>query len=394
MACDLRSERPSQISGCCNPLQTDSAKSDVHRLGIPSVRAAIMSNLIIGVDLESTRFELAIANAHFEIQSRKRLNRAQFASFCRDLTPSLIVMEACSTAHYWGRTLQSWGHRVRLLPAQYVAAYVRRNKTDAADAAALIEANRCYELRAVPIKSIAQQRLMQLHRLREQYKRTRNARVSLLRSAFREFGVLMPSGRQRSLMALREALHGSPTVLPAALVAIYVRVLEEIEHLQENIRAIETALRTLTRRDPIVRGLRQICGVGPLIATALRGAVGDIERFRSGRHFASWLGLTAREYSTGGRQHLGRISRRGDRYLRTLLVNGARSALMAANRFYCTGDRRLDRVRAWAVDIQRRCGINRATVALANKLARIIWATWRYQRPFDGNWQTQLTPSG
>ena len=204
----------------------------------------------------------------------------------------------------------------------------------------------------------------------------------------------MPSGISRSLAALREAIHASPTALPKALSEIYARVLKEIEHLQQSIRTVETALRTLTRRDPIVRNLRKICGVGPLIATALRGAVGEIERFPTGRHFASWLGLTAREYSTGGRQRLGRISLRGDRYLRTLLVNGARSALMAANRFYCSGDRRLDQLRTWALEIQRRRGLNPATVALANKLARIIWATWRYQRPFDGNWQPRPTASG
>jgi len=147
-----------------------------------------MSGFIVGVDLASAHFELALADEHFEIRQRKRLNRAQFAQFCRDLPPSVMVMEACSSAHFWGRALQSCGHQVRLLPAQYVAAYVRRNKTDAADAAALIEAIRCYEVRAVPIKSIDQQRLMQLHRLREQYKRTRNARLNLLRSAFRELG--------------------------------------------------------------------------------------------------------------------------------------------------------------------------------------------------------------
>ena len=151
--------------------------------------------------------------------------------------------------------------------------------------------------------------------------------------------------------------------------------------------AIEVTLRKLTRGDPVVRNLLQICGVGPLIATALQATVGNIERFPSGRHLACWLGLTAREYSTGGRHRLGRISRRGDRYLRTLLVNGARSALLAAKRFFHPEGRPLDRLRTWASGILQRRGLNQATVALANKLARIIWATWRYQRPFDGNWQ-------
>jgi len=346
-----------------------------------------MSTMIIGVDLATAHFELAVADAQFQIQQRKRLSRSQFTQFCRELPPSLILMEACSSAHYWARTLQAGGHQVRLLPAQYVRAYVRRNKTDAADAAALIEATRCCELRPVPVKSVDQQSVLQLHRLREQYKNTRNARLNLLRAALRELGMLVPRGLRRGISALHAAVHEASSALPAKLTTIYVHVLEEVEQLQQDMVGVETALRELTRQDRIVRDLMTICGVGPLIATALRATVGEIERFPSGRHLACWLGLTAREYSTGGRHRLGRISRRGDLYVRTLLVNGARSALLAANRFSTPGGRRpLDRLRLWAVDIQHRRGLNKATVALANKLARIIWATWRYQRPFDGNW--------
>src|SRR5690348_14732750 len=166
-----------------------------------------MCALIVGVDLASAHFELALADGAFAIQSRKRLTRAQFAQFSRTLPPSLFLMEAGSSAHYWARTLQGWGHQVRLLPAQYVRAYVRRNKTDAADAAALLEAARCCELRPVPVKSLEQQRVLQLHRLREQYKRTRNARLNLLRGAFREVGVLMPGGLRRGVQALHHAMH-------------------------------------------------------------------------------------------------------------------------------------------------------------------------------------------
>ena len=352
-----------------------------------------MSGFILGVDLATARFELALADPHFQILQRKTLKRAQFGKFCRELPPSLIVMEACSSAHYWARNLQSWGHQVRLLPALYVHAYVRRSKTDAADAAALIEATRCSEIRPVPVKTVEQQHLLQLHRLREQYKRTRNARVNLLRSAFREFGVPLPTGLKHSIRALSDLVHLAPNEMPKELTDIYGRVLEDIEQLQKKLKAVDAALSHLTRTDPVVRGLVTICGVGPIIATAIRASVGEIERFPTGRHFACWLGLTAREYSTGEHRRLGRISRRGDGYLRALLVNGARSALLAANRFHASGDRPLDRLRTWALDIQHRRGMNLATIALANKLARIIWATWRYERSFDGNWQSSAPNS-
>jgi transposase len=310
------------------------------------------------------------------------------------LPPSLFVMEACNAAHHWARTLARLGHEVRLLPPQYVRPYVHRSKTDAADAAALLEASRCQSVRPVLIKTVEQQYLLQLHRLREQYKTTRNARLNLLRGALRELGVVVPKGLRDSLPGFQRALRERSTPLPARMRQVYAQVLDEAQQLQAAMDSIETQLGELTREDPIVQRLLTICGVGPLIATAIRASVGDIKRFPSGRHLACWLGLTAREYSSGERHRLGRISRRGDDYIRTLLVNGARSALMAANRFYPPGGPPLDRLRLWALDIQQRRGLNRATVALASKLARIIWATWRHERPFDGNWSHAGAASG
>jgi transposase len=241
-----------------------------------------MSALIIGVDLGATQFELALANDAFELQERRRLDRAHFAQFCRELSPCVILMEACSSAHYWARALQSSGHQVRLLPAQYVRPYVHRNKTDAADAAALLEAVRCSELRPVPVKTVDQQSVLQLHRLREQYKLTRNARLNFLRAAFQELGVLIPKGLRKSLSALHVAMDSPPTEWPAALVKMYAHVLEEIEGLRKGMIAVEKALRSVTRRDRVVLDLQTICGVGLLTATALRAAVGDIARFRAG----------------------------------------------------------------------------------------------------------------
>jgi transposase len=342
----------------------------------------------VGVDLAKNHFELAISDAQLNVRRRERLSRTRFAQFFGNFPPSLIVMEACGSAHYWARTLQAQGHAVRLLPPQYVKAYVRRNKTDAADAAALIEAARCSEIHPVPIKSVEQQVLQQLHRLREQYKNTRNSRINLLRGALREFGIVVPVGIERGLRAVRDALQSSEKGFPDALRPVILEVLQEITGLEQRMGELERALRALSREDPIVGELMKIPGVGLLIATAMRAAVGDIQRFPSGRHLACWLGLTAREHSSGERRRLGSISKRGDVYLRTLLIHGARSALLAAKTLSHNGHR-LDRLRAWALQTEQRRGHNKATVALANKLARVIWATWRYQRAFDGNWHAQ-----
>lgn len=344
----------------------------------------------VGVDLAKHCFELAIQQGAGQALRRERLGRQRFMRFFANFPASLIVMEACGSAHYWARTLQAMGHSVRLLPAQYVRAYVRRNKTDAADAAALLEAARCPELRAVPIKTIEQQQLQQLHRVREQLKGTRTRRINLLRGLLREFGIPVPVGLARGRAAVRNALECADNGLPDLLRPTIAETLQEITALSERIARIEASLASMTRSDPVVQRLLTLPGVGLLGASALRAAVGDIQRFPSGRHFASWLGLTAREHSSAETRRLGRISKQGDAYLRTLLIHGARSALCAAARAQREG-RPLDRLRSWALATEQRRGRNKATVALANKLARIIWATWRYQRTFNGDWSVDIS---
>lgn len=342
-----------------------------------------MDTTTVGVDLAKHRFELAVADGEYRIRRRARLTRSQFARFFGNHAPSVVVMEACGSAHHWARTLQAQGHQVRLLPAQYVRAYVKRNKTDAADAGALIEAARCGEIRPVPVKSIEQQALQQLHRLRAQCLGTRTARINWLRGALREFGVSIPLGARRGISAVRQAL--AEGQVPRALNAAIEATLAEIAALEGRRADLEREFAALTREDVVVQALRDIPGIGPLSATALRAAIVDIQRFGSGRHLASWLGLTAREHSSGERRRLGRISKRGDVYLRTLLIHGARAVLNAAQSTARRG-RELDRLRCWALATAQRCGYNKATVALANKLARIVWATWKHQRRFDGNW--------
>jgi len=333
-------------------------------------------------------FELAVADGEWRTVERHRLNRARFACFFVHRPPSQVVMEACGSAHYWARRIRAQGHSVRLLPAHYVKPYVRRSKTDRADAAALIEASRSSQIREVPIKTLEQQQLQSLHRLRSQWLSTRQRYLATLRGILREFGVLIPLGPSVAKAQIGHMLAQEDSDLPVGLRAALAQMLQEITALEEKILSVERQLATLTRTDARARQLREIPGVGLLTSTALLSTVGDIQRFPSGRHFACWLGLTPSERSSAERRRLGKISKQGDVYCRTLLVHGARSALLAAHRAQRAG-KPLDRLRRWALNCERMRGHNKATVALANRLARIVWATWKYQRAFDGNWGNQ-----
>lgn len=341
-----------------------------------------MHTTTVGVDLAKRVFQLAIADEHFRVVDRKRLTRARFERYIGTCTASVFVMEACGSAQHWARKLSTLGHEVKLLPAQYVRAYVRRNKTDAADAAALVEASRCADIRPVAIKTLEQQQLMQLHRLREAYKRTRVAKINLLRGTLREFGLTIPQGAIRGIKAISQCLEIGDNGLPDRLRPWIALALDEIRSCRANEQALESEIKAIVEPDELVQRWLAVNGVGLLSASAVRAAGGDLWRFPSGRHFASWLGLTAREHSSGELRRLGRISKRGDAYLRTLLIHGARSALQAAHRAQQAG-RNLDRLQLWALATEQRIGRNKATVALANKIARILWAMARYQRRFD-----------
>ena len=340
-----------------------------------------MDATTVGIDLAKNVFEIALADERGHIVERQRLNRARFDRFFVNRPACRIVMEACGSAHHHARRLSSQGHHVVLLPAQYARAYVRRNKTDAADAAALIEAARCPDIRPVPIKSVDQQAVQQLHRLRSQWMAARTARINFLRGCLREFGIGIPMGAKRAIQAVRDTLASAHNPVPALLHSSLLELLAEIDDLEQRCKHIERELARLNEQDPVIERLLQIPGVGPLTATALRASVVDIQRFPTGRHFASWLGLTSREHSSGERRRLGRITKQGDPYLRTLLVHGARAVLLAARSAQRRGSS-LDRLRTWALEVQERRGHNKATVALANKLARIVWATWRHERDF------------
>ena len=332
-----------------------------------------MKPTTIAVDLAKSVFEVAVSHREGEVSQRKRLTRPQFVRFLRESEPADLVMEACGTSHFWAREADRCGHRVRLLPAHEVKRYVGRSKTDAADAKGLLEAARNRDLKPIPIKSIDQHVIASLHRLRSAWVSTRTSRLNTLRGLLRELGLNIPLGAKKVVPAVRELISDAESALPAALRPSLAEAVDEIGALEARIRDVESQLEAMATANERILRLRTIPGIGLLTATALVGFVGDLRRFPSGRHFASYLGLTPKERSSGNKRRLGAISKQGDSYLRTMLIHAARSALLSAKR--TTKPR--DRLRRWAVEREKARGHNKATVALANKLARIVWAIGR-----------------
>jgi transposase len=337
-----------------------------------------MKDTMIAVDLAKSVFEAAVSRRPGKVEERRRLSRGQFSRFLAERAPATVVMEACGTAHYWGREAEARGHRVVLLPPHAVRPYVLRNKTDGADAQALLEAVRNEAIRPVPVKSVDQHGLGALHRLRSTWMATRTARLNALRGLLRELGFAIPVGARQVVPLVWAFVSDVDSGIPDPLRPVLAEAAREIGELETRIRQVERSLEAIACASDVVVRLRTIPGVGLLTATALVAFVGDVQRFPSGRHFASYLGLTPRESSSGLRRRLGAISKRGDPYLRMLLIHGARSVLLHAKK--ATDER--DRLRTWALDRERARGHNKAAVALANKLARVVWAVWRRERAF------------
>lgn len=343
-----------------------------------------MNAMTVAVDLAKDVFEVAITNRAGRMVERKRLTRRQFERWIEALPAGTsVIMEACATAHYWGRQCMARGLAVRLLPTQYVRPYVRRNKTDQTDTEGLLEANRCGGIQPVPVKTTDQQMLQALHRVRTQWQTARTARLNLMRGVLREYGVTVAAGARKAMTQIPAVLDDATRALPALVCSTLSLVLEEVRALETRIAQLDRQLAQIAREHPIARRLQQVPGVGTLTATALVGAVGHIHAFRRGRQFASWLGLTPRESSSGARRYLGRISKRGDVYLRCLLTHGSRAVLVAAHRVVRSMPQRATPFQQWAVALATRRGSNKAAIAIANKLARLIWAVWHRGVDFD-----------
>ena len=341
-----------------------------------------MKNKTIAVDLAKNVFEIGVSDRPGHVEKTYRLSRVKFLPFFVNREPATVLMEACGSAHHWGRQIRELGHEVVLISPQYVRPYVPRDKTDRADVKGLLEAYRNTDIRPVPIKTLAQQQLTALHRIRSTWMRTRVTRINMVRGLLREFGFVIPVGARNVVPAVMGLIEDAEIEIPSVVREMLDQVCGEIRELEAHLRSVERELEALAQQTPAVERLRSIPGIGLLTSTAIVGFVGDIQRFRSSRQFASYLGLTPREHSSGNQRRLGGISKRGDRYLRTLLIHGGVRC--------CLGLRKRRPHRPYSnggLRIREQRGHNKAAVALANKLARRVWAVWKRDCDYQANYR-------
>jgi transposase len=346
-----------------------------------------MKRNTIGLDLAKRVFQLHSVDAETGEINRQSLKRGQVLRYFSNRAPSVVAMEACGSAHFWARQLQKLGHEVRIIAAQFVRPFVKTNKTDAADAEAIWEAAQRPGMRYVALKSEEQQAVLGLHRLRERRVMVRSLMVNQLHGVMAEFGIALPKGWNAMLKEAGELLadsHGC--TIPGLLREALLDQVEQIRTLSAQIKTLEQKIGTWQRSSEQCQRVLAIPGVGPLTATAVVATVGDANSFRSGREFAAYLGLVPRQAGTGGRVKLLGISKRGDRYLRTLLVHGARTVLTSQRR----PGRELD---PWLKSLLSRRAPNVVTVALANKMARMIWALLAHGRTYQRSFCTEIVPA-
>jgi len=321
----------------------------------------------IGIDLAKNVFQLHGVDSVGNIVLKKRLTRKNFLSFFANLKSCLIGIEACCGSHYWARELEKLGHEVRQMPPQYVKPYVKTNKNDANDAEAVCEAVTRPNMRFVPIKNEEQLNLQALHRIRERLVRDRTSVVNQIRGLLLESGISIPQGVRSVRKMLPEIVEDLDNRLTLIERDFFSDLYTDLCDLDEKIEKYESRLQQLCKQSKECQRLLTIPGVGLLTATALVSIIGDPSVFKNGRQFASWLGLTPRQHSSGGKDRLMGISKRGNCYARKLLVHGARSVV-----YRCQG--KSDSRNRWVADIKARRGTMKAVVAQANKTARIVWA--------------------
>jgi transposase len=320
----------------------------------------------IGLDLAKHWFQIHGIDAAGKVVVRRRLRRAEVVEFFRRQGPCLVGMEACATAHHWARELIALGHEVKLMPPAYVKAYVKRNKNDAADAEAICEAVTRPSMRFVPVKDVDQQSVLMMHRARNLLVRQRTMLVNALRAHLAEFGIIAPQGL-RHVERLAGAIEEDSPALPELARSILRLVVAQLNDTQAKVRQIEAKLAKWHRSNRVSKLLATVPGVGIMGASAIAATVSDPNLFRSGREFAAWLGMTPRQNSSGGKERLGRTSKRGDKYIRCLLVAGAVAVLRHARN-------RATKDAEWVRALLARRPAKVVAVALANRTARIAWA--------------------
>ena len=319
---------------------------------------------LLAIDLAKRSFHVHGVDADGEVVSR-RVGRSRLTALVDQLDPAIIAMEACATAHHWGRTFMAAGRRVRLINPRFVKPFVRGSKNDAVDAEAIFDAASRPGMRSVPVKTVAQQDLQSLHRVRDRLVAGRTRLINHTRGLLAEYGVIHPAGATLFGRRVRAVL--TEAGLTPMAREVFEALLDELDAIEARIAHLDERLKAICREDETCRRLLALPGVGPVVATALVASVGDAQQFRSGRELAAWIGLVPRQYSTGGKSRLGGIGRRANHYLRRQLVHGARAVAL---RLACKTDPRS----RWFQGVIDRRGFNKGVVAMANKTARMAWA--------------------
>lgn len=326
-----------------------------------------MKIMRVGVDLAKSVFQAHAVDGHGGVVARKRLSRRQMVSFFSGLEPCLVGMEACASAHHWARELKALGHEVRLMAPQFVHPYRKGGKNDGNDAEAICEALSRPNMRFVAVKSVEQQAVLTLHRARELLVRERTALVNQVRGLLAEYGVVLERGVAAVRRGLPEVLDSAGNGLPSLARETFAELHERLIEIDRRVVVYDRRLAVLAREMEAAKRLMQMPGIGPVTATAMVASVGDARQFANGRQFAAWLGLVPRQHSSGGKIRHGRITKQGERYLRTQLVHGARTMVSRSRR-------RDDAIGRWTRAVWARRGFNKATVALAARNARMVWA--------------------
>jgi transposase len=336
----------------------------------------------IGIDLAKNVFQLHGVDQHGKTVLKKQLKRDQMAVFFANTPPCLVGLEACSGAHYWARKLGSFGHTVKLIAPQFVKPYVKTNKNDAADAEAICEAVARPNMRFVPVKNIEQQAVLSLHRIRQGFVKARTAQASQIRGLLAEFGLVVPQGIGHVKNRVPELIEDADLELPGAFRLLIQRLLSHLNELDRQVNELEAQIKAWHQSSPLSRKLEALPGIGPITASALVASVGDAKSFDSGRQLAAWLGLVPRQHSSGGKNVLLGISKRGDCYLRTLLIHGARSVVRVMQSKAKSGAAAQGPT-DWLNKLLQRRNPNVTAVALANKNARIVWALLSQDRQYQ-----------
>ncbi len=337
----------------------------------------------LGIDIGKNKFHLHGVNAQGKIVLRKQFTRPKLYEFMANLNPCLVGMEACGGAHHLARMLKEMGYDVRLMAIQHVKPYIKAYKNDFNDAAGICEAVTRPHMNFVSIKSLSQQEILAYHMDRARLIEERTALANEIRGLLLECGITIPQGINKITPLVTKLLDPESEEVTPEVKYLLSDMLEEFKYKDDRIQKREDYLKRVGKNNPQVQCLMTMPGIGLIIATAILGKVGDVNVFKNGRQLAAWLGLVPNQHSTGGKVQLGRISKRGDRYLRSLLIHGARSVLWAIKR---KKEEELSSLMKWLKSVAERRGHNKGIVAFANKMARIAWALLAYGREYQNNY--------